>query len=124
MKDFPGLEFIQSDAADLPFKEGIFDGFVSCFLFHELPLNVRSHVIKEAHRVLKPHGVFAMTDALQKNESELLSWALEKFPQDFHEPFFKNYTQNPIENLLKDQRFVSVDTQFAFLSKVVVAQRA
>lgn len=121
LKNFQSLEFVQGDAADLPFKDSYFDGVVSCFLFHELPLEVRKKVMQESFRVLRSGGVFSAVDALQDQENQTLNWAIEKFPSDFHEPFFKNYTLHKLESLLREAGFQHSLTEFGFLSKCVTA---
>ena len=118
-----GLDFIQGDAAQLPFRDQLYDGVLSCFLFHELPLEVRKQVLAESYRALKPGGILSMTDALQAGENEVLSWAIEKFPQDFHEPFFKNYTLHKMEELFHSAGLSKIQTRPAFLSKVVIGQK-
>ncbi|MFQ5586150.1 MAG: class I SAM-dependent methyltransferase [Thermodesulfobacteriota bacterium] len=44
------------DAADIAHKDESFDYVVLFFLFHELPLEKKSRVLKEAARVVKPGG--------------------------------------------------------------------
>jgi len=49
---------------------------------------------------------------------------LEQFPKDFHEPFYKDYTQKPMESLLDSHGLSSVTTEIGFLSKVVSAVKS
>lgn len=123
LTDFNKLDFIQGDAASLQFKDATFDAVFSCFLFHELPLEIRRQVLADAMRVLKPGGFFGFVDALQEEDRREFNWALQNFPVDFHEPFFKNYIQNPMEGLFKAQGFQDIHTEFGFLSKVVTATK-
>ena len=58
-------------------------------------------------------------DSLQENDDAEFQWALEQFPQDFHEPFYKNYTQNPLEDLMSAAGLKNVQSEIGFLSKVV-----
>lgn len=116
---FTKVGFVQGDAAELPFKEQQFDAVFSCFLFHELPLEVRRQVIAEAHRVLRPGGFFGLVDSVQTNDKLNFEWALKQFPVDFHEPFYKNYLQNPMEGLLLHQGFQNLQTDIGFFSKAV-----
>lgn len=121
--NFRGLDFVQGAAEELPFKEGHFDFVYSCFLFHELPADVRDAAVLEGMRVLKPGGFYGLVDSLQKDESEDLNWALEQFPKDFHEPFYKNYSLHPVEDLLKDCGFLDLRKDTGFFSKAVLAQK-
>lgn len=113
------IDFIQGDAAALPFKDQQFDAVFSCFLFHELPYEERVKAISEAARVLKPKGFYGLVDSLQNEDDSEFSWALQQFPVDFHEPFYKNYLQNPMEGLLKEAGFENVEKNIGFFSKAV-----
>ncbi|MES3038532.1 MAG: class I SAM-dependent methyltransferase, partial [Bdellovibrionota bacterium] len=121
---FPKIDFIQANAEDLPFKDDSFDLVYSCFLFHELPLTARKHVIKEGKRVLKPGGLFGLVDSLQKNDRAEFNWALRRFPTDFHEPFFKNYSITPMEKLVKDtSQFELVGSEKRLLAKALLFRK-
>lgn len=121
LKDFSRLDFIQGDGAHLPFPDQKFDAVYSCFLFHELPMDERKKVLKEGLRVLQDEGFYGLVDSVQEQEKENFAWALQQFPVDFHEPFYKNYTQNPMEVLLKEAGFVSIETKLGFFSKAIGA---
>lgn len=118
---FPRVNFIQAAGEQLPFSENTFDAVYSCFLFHELPLNVRELVIKDSLRVLKKKGFWGLVDSLQSKDDPDFDWALDQFPKDFHEPFYKNYTENSMEKMLSTCGLDSVSTKVGFLSKVVSA---
>lgn len=121
LSGFTKIGFVQGDAAELPFRDQQFDAVYSCFLFHELPLEVRRQVVSEGFRVLKPGGFYGMVDSVQSEDKSDFDWALKQFPVDFHEPFFKNYLQNPMEGLLKHSGFERPETEIGFFSKVVSA---
>ncbi len=117
------MDFIQGDAAQLPFEAGQFDAIYSCFMFHEVPLKVRSQILRESKRVLKPGGFHGFVDSLQKGDRPEVDTALKKFPLDFHEPFYQNYILNKMEGLLISEGFDDIDTQFGFLSKMVSSKK-
>jgi len=119
LQDFRKIDFVQGDAAELPFVDQKFDAVVSCFLFHELPLEVRKKTLQEAMRVLKPGGFMGHVDSLQEQDNKQFQWALKQFPQDFHEPFYKNYLQNPMEGLVLFAGIERMTARTGFLSKVV-----
>lgn len=117
------VDFVRGRAEDLPFKESTFDAVFSCFLFHELPENVRDAAIAEGRRVLKSGGVYGIVDSLQSGDDPELEWALTQFPVDFHEPFYKNYTQRPLEAALAEAGFTNAATRIGFLTKAVTARK-
>lgn len=121
--DLPGINFIQAHAEDLPFKDQTFDLVYSCYLFHELPEGIRDTVINEAKRVLKPGGLWGFVDSLQNQDDQDLEWGLSEFPIDFHEPFYKNYIQNPIEPLVKNHGFLILGRELGFFSKAILAKK-
>lgn len=100
------------------------DVWCSTFLFHELPKKVRIEVIKEAHRVLKPGGRIFILDSIQEHDRPDLKPILDLFPQNFHEPFYKNYVINPIEDMITECGFKDVRSFNRASSKVAYGQKA
>lgn len=114
----PSVNFREERAERLSFRGKTFDAVYSVFLFHELPLNIRKLVLKEAKRVLKPGGVFSFVDSLQLGDVSGFEEPLLRFPREFHEPFFPNYLRNPMEGLMDWAGFQKIETKFGFFSKV------
>lgn len=57
------VTFRKASAANLPFKDGMFDVVISNFVFHEVKESSdKREVIKEALRVVKPGGAFVFHD--------------------------------------------------------------
>jgi ubiquinone/menaquinone biosynthesis C-methylase UbiE len=123
LKKFPRINFLQANAEDLPFKDKNFDVVTCSYLFHELPHGPRKTVLKEAWRVLKPGGVLSLVDSIQTGDAPQLHWALERFPISYHEPFYKNYLQHPLENDLREIVSSPVNVSRGFFSKSVSAVR-
>lgn len=120
-KRVPTAHFIPAAAEALPFEEGSFDAVVSVFLFHELPIEVRRQVLSESRRVLKESGMVAYVDSLQLGDAPELDEPLRQFPANFHEPFYPNYARNPMEGLLEEAGFRSVERGLGFFSKMQAA---
>jgi ubiquinone/menaquinone biosynthesis C-methylase UbiE len=115
------VSFIQGYGENLDFKNETFDAVISCFLFHELPAAVREQVLQEKHRVLKAGGLAVFADSIQRGDDPDLQWALDRFPVDFHEPFYKSYVENPMETLF-EKTFGGLQTKdIHFLTKVLSA---
>ena len=107
----------------LPWADATFDVVTSVYLFHELPRNARRNVVREMLRVVKPNGLVVLEDSAQPSESPDLAAVLHGFPQDFHEPFYEDYLDDDLGQLLAEVGFVDVATRPALVAKVVVARR-
>jgi ubiquinone/menaquinone biosynthesis C-methylase UbiE len=112
-------EFVQAAAEELPFQAGRFDAVISVYLFHELPLEVRKKVLSEKVRVTRAGGLIAAVDSLQLHDLPEVASVLEQFPLDFHEPFYRNYIENPLEDLFLESGIHSVERSTGFVSKCV-----
>ena len=119
LKKFDRISYLQGAAESLDLKTETFDAVFSCFLFHELPRVVRLEVIREGKRLLKSGGFYGLVDSIQKDDDVDLNWALEQFPVDYHEPFYKDYVLNPIELVFKDVGLKAVESELGFFAKVV-----
>lgn len=112
-----GVSFLEADGADMPFGPTRFDAAYSVFLHHELPRAVRRDVVKESMRVVRPGGVVGMVDSIQARDHAELSPLLGNFPKDFHEPFFREYTQDKAEAMLAECGLGAVQSARGFLAK-------
>lgn len=121
LKKFKRINFIQGYGEKLDFKDHTFDAVISCYLFYELPMKIRKLVIQEKYRVTKKEGLMVLADSIQKGDDADLNWALERFPMDFHEPFYKNYVENPVENIIAKVFGAQVCSHIHFLTKIVTA---
>ena len=117
------IDFQQMDARKLEFEDGTFDLVVSSYLFHEIPEKDRKIVFTEARRVLKSHGIFSVVDSLQVNDVPDFNIFLEQFPKDYHEPFYKNYTEVPLETLGSSHNFEIRYKELALFTKACVFQK-
>lgn len=123
LKNFKSVDYIHGFGEDLNFRDQSFDAVFSCYLFHELPLKIRQQVIAEKFRVLKKGGLLLLADSIQLGDDPDLEWALKEFPLDFHEPFYKNYIQNNLADLLAEQGLGQITSETHFLTKVMGARK-
>lgn len=123
LRDFSRHDFLEADAEKLPFANTTFDAIYSVFLFHELPMEVRKAVLKEGVRLLKVGGFYGLVDSLQMGDVPVFDRALEQFPIEYHEPFYKNYTENQMSALLESAGFAVDESGTGFFSKFVAAHR-
>jgi hypothetical protein len=84
---------------------------------------VRKASLKEALRVMKKKSLYGFVDSVQKHDTPF-DWALKQFPVDFHEPFYKNYVQNPVEDLFKQAGLRVLSRETAFFAKAVLAAKS
>jgi ubiquinone/menaquinone biosynthesis C-methylase UbiE len=113
-----------ANAESLPYGDGDFDALTSVFLFHELPAAVRQQVINEAHRVLKPGGLFVVCDSIQALDLPEAEPMMANFASMFHEPYYRHYTTDDLNARLTDAGFTQVETFTCFMSKYWVARKS
>jgi ubiquinone/menaquinone biosynthesis C-methylase UbiE len=121
--DLVRVNWVQGRGEDLDYRDQTFDAVVSCYLFHELPEKIRSQILKEKLRVLKSGGFIAVVDSIQHDDDPTLNWALEEFPKDFHEPFYKDYVHKKLESTFSEIGVQNIQTNLAFLTKIVTGKK-
>eukprot|EP00929_Paragymnodinium_shiwhaense_P101891 TRINITY_DN65089_c0_g1_i1.p1 TRINITY_DN65089_c0_g1~~TRINITY_DN65089_c0_g1_i1.p1 ORF type:complete len:541 (-),score=147.75 TRINITY_DN65089_c0_g1_i1:67-1689(-) len=99
-KDLPKgrAAFTQANAEDLPFADEQFDVVLSVYLFHELPAEAQDAVFAEATRLLKPGGVFVVTDSMQLGDRPVKDERIGIFG-DFAEPYYRAFIQRDLAKM-------------------------
>ena len=116
-------QLLQANAEKLPYLDNYFHGLTSVFLFHELPAAARQQVINEAFRVLQPGGVFVICDSMQASDSPDFQTMMNNFPAIFHEPYYRHYTTDNLEERLEVAGFTNVQVENHFVSKYWTAYK-
>lgn len=111
------------NAESTSFTGASFDAVTCVFLFHELPRGVRRRVMAEAARLLRPGGVLVILDSAQLRDAGPLRATLEDFPRVFHEPYYRSYLIDDLEDALAASGLEVLYTEPWFVSKLVVARR-
>lgn len=118
LSGYAGVDFVEAKAEQLPFLDASFDVVSSVYLFHELPKRVRTEVMKEVWRVLRPGGLFVFVDSLQLGDVPHFDGSLKYFPVHYHEPYYLDYIKQPLSEYILPTQFAEKDEEFAFFSKV------
>jgi ubiquinone/menaquinone biosynthesis C-methylase UbiE len=123
LDDLPEVALAVENAEALPYADATFDLATSVYLFHELPRNARRNVLREMFRVVRPGGLVVIEDSAQLSESAELATALRSFPGEFHEPFYNDYLEDDLGELLREVGFVVDAVEPHLVAKVVTARR-
>ena len=100
------------------------EGFkaVTCvFLFHELPADARQAVLQDCYRLLEPGGVLVLADSVQLADSPQFDIALDNFRRVFHEPYYRDFINDNIDQRLIDAGFSDVNAESHFMTRVWTA---
>ena len=111
---------IVGNAESLPLPDASQDAVTNIFTMHELPPQVRRTVISECARVLKSGGRLVIVDSLQRRDVPDYDGILERFPQNYHEPYFESYLDEDFAHIAKNHGLTHVRDEPAFVSKVMV----
>jgi len=120
LKRWSRINLIVGNAESLPVPDESQDAVTSIFLFHELPPKVRRIVFRECARVLKPGGRLVLVDSLQRGDQPDYDGLLDLFPQNYHEPYYRSYTNEDFGTLAAGCGLTHVRDVTAFVSKVMV----
>ena len=112
--------FVVSKAEAIPLPDSSQDAVTSIYLFHELPPKVRRRALRECARVLKPGGRLIVLDSLQRDDLPDYEGLLQRFPQNYHEPFYASYTREDFPALALDCGLTHVRNVVVFVSKLMV----
>jgi ubiquinone/menaquinone biosynthesis C-methylase UbiE len=114
------IAFVVANAEAIPAPDRSTDAVTSIFMMHELPPPVRRAVVKECARVLKPGGRLVLIDSLQTGDNPAYDGMLERFPQNYHEPYYRSYLKEDFPGLARQCGLMHQRSFPAFVSKVMV----
>lgn len=117
------VELIVGNAEELPFPDASQNVVTSIYLYHELPAEVRRRVTAEIARVLKPGGLFVFVDSLQFGDRPGWDGLLEAFPVRYHEPYYRHYLIDDLDEVFAAHGLAARSASTAFLSKVMVRRK-
>ena len=70
--------------------------------------------------MLKPGGRLVLVDSLQRGDQPDYEGLLELFPQNYHEPYYRSYTNEDFSALAAGCGLMHTRDVKAFVSKVMV----
>jgi ubiquinone/menaquinone biosynthesis C-methylase UbiE len=114
------LDLLVAKGEAIPLPDESHDAVTSIFMFHELPPKVRRIVFGEFARVLKPGGRLVVLDSLQIGDEPDYDGMLERFPQNYHEPYYIGYIREDFRAIAAGCGLTHVRDVNAFVSKVMV----
>ena len=108
------INFRQASAADTGFEDGKFDLITSHILFHETWHDILPAIMKEAHRLLRPGGIFLNGDTPYQPQRLSMPKQVTNHWQVVNngEPFWTGYADTDIRQALIDAGF-RADNVFA-----------
>jgi ubiquinone/menaquinone biosynthesis C-methylase UbiE len=113
------LDLVVANAEAIPAPDNSVDAVTSIFMVHELPPLVRRIVIKECERVLKPGGRLILLDSLQSGDEPVYDGLLERFPQSYHEPYYRSYLKEDFPAIARQCGLTHRRNVTTFVSKVM-----
>src|ERR1700737_1139769 len=112
------IHFLVANGESIPLATASQDAVASIFMFHELPPKVRRMIFGELARVLKRGGRLVIVDSLQTGDQPEYDGMLERFPRNFHEPYYTSYLREAFAALAGTGGLVRRRDINAFISKV------
>ncbi|MEM9494969.1 MAG: class I SAM-dependent methyltransferase [Pseudomonadota bacterium] len=112
------IAFVEGAAEETGLDSAAYDIVTAVYLFHELPPKIRTRVMAECARLLKPGGVFILVDTIQYGDEPGLDILLENFPRGFHEPYYDSYCRTDLASLAAEAGLEKQEETVGFLTKV------
>ena len=119
----PLVQLVQGNAERMPFDDGGFQAVTCVFLFHELPADARQAVLQDCYRLLEPGGVLVLADSVQLADSPQFDIAMENFRRVFHEPYYRDFISDDIDQRLVDAGFSEIKAESHFMTRVWTATK-
>ena len=114
------LNVVVGNAESVPAPDASFDAATCLFTFHELPPQARRNVFRECARILKPGGRLVLLDSLQRGDEPDYDAILERFPRNYHEPYYGSYLGEDFSAIARTCGLAHRRDVRAFVSKVMV----
>jgi ubiquinone/menaquinone biosynthesis C-methylase UbiE len=117
------FDLITANGEAMPVKDASQDAVTCIFMFHELPPKVRRNVFREFARVLKASGRLVIVDSLQLGDEPDYDGMLERFPLNYHEPYYQSYLDEDFRDMGAAYGLAHIRDVNVFVSKVMVFEK-
>jgi len=78
------------------------DAITSVYLFHELPAEAHRAIAREVGRLLRPGGIFVLTDSQQFGDRPALDEVIKLF-SSLNEPFYENFLETDFAQIFAEE---------------------
>jgi SAM-dependent methyltransferase len=107
------VRYLQAHAEHTGLPDASADLVVAIWLFHELPRKARAAVVREALRILRPGGVFAIMEsppfkALREHYSPLSAFLLDSTGRRMSDPYIPEFFASDRVAMFQEGGFVNV----------------
>jgi SAM-dependent methyltransferase len=107
------VRYVQALAERTGLKSESFDLVTAIFLFHEMPRKARDETVREAWRLLRPGGVFAIMESppfkvLQEHYSPLSAFLLDSTGRRMDDPYIPQFFEEDRVEMFKRGGFDNV----------------
>ncbi len=116
-------QLVQGNGEAMPFADGTFQALTCVFLLHELPGEARQNVLNDCFRLLEPGGVLVLADSIQLADSPQFQPVMDNFRRGFHEPYYRDYIGDAIEERLEKAGFEAITAETHLMTRVWSARR-
>lgn len=96
------VRFIQANAELVPLPDQSMDAITSVYLFHELPTSAVRAVAREVGRLLRPGGLFVLTDSQQLGDRPDADGRIGNFAR-MNEPFYLDFLATDFAAIFREE---------------------
>ncbi|NDF51215.1 MAG: class I SAM-dependent methyltransferase [Betaproteobacteria bacterium] len=111
-------QLVQGNGEAMPFASNSMQAVTCVFLLHELPGEARQNVLNESYRVLEPGGTLVVADSVQLADSPQFETAMDNFRRVFHEPYYRDYIGDDIDQRLQQAGFTGIRAASHLMTRV------